>query len=148
VTEPAADLADRGETVAVEQTIRIAARPETVWEYWTDPALLREWWGSAVAFDTAPGGDWSIEMPHGAVMGGEFVELVPHERIVFTFGWVPSAGVPDIALGGSRVEVTLVPDDGDTILTLRHSGIPAVYASDHGEGWRLHFVQLVALLAT
>jgi uncharacterized protein YndB with AHSA1/START domain len=134
-------------TTTVEQTIRIAARPETVWAYWTDPELLREWWGAAVAFDTQPGGDYLIEMPQGPVMGGEFVELVPHERIVFTFGWVPSEGLPEIALGETRVEVTLVEDDGDTVLTLRHSGIPAVYAADHGVGWSQHLAALAKILS-
>jgi len=26
----------------VEQTIRIAASPETVWKYWTDPERMRD----------------------------------------------------------------------------------------------------------
>jgi uncharacterized protein YndB with AHSA1/START domain len=116
-----------------------------VWSYWTDPDLLREWWGAVLALDTQPGGDYLIEMPHGYTMGGEFLELVPHERIVFTFGWVPGAGLPEIAVGSTRVEVTLVEDAGDTVLTLRHLGIPAAYASNHGEGWSQHLVALAGL---
>ncbi len=29
----------------VEQTVRISARPETVWRYWTDPQRMCDWWG-------------------------------------------------------------------------------------------------------
>ena len=35
------------ETAVVEQTLRINARPETVWRYWTDPARMCDWWGAA-----------------------------------------------------------------------------------------------------
>jgi len=143
VTEPVTAAG----TTTVERTIRIAARPETVWAYWTDPELLREWWGAAVAFDTSPGGDYLIEMAHGPVMGGEFVELVPHERIVFTFGWVPAEGLPEIAVGSTRVEVTLVADGADTVLTLRHHDVPAVFASEHGAGWAEHLGVLAETIA-
>lgn len=132
---------------AVEQTIRIEARPQTVWRYWTDLELLREWWGTATGFDPSPGGSYRIEMGPGPVVGGEFLELVPHERIVFSFGWEPAEGLPEIPVGSNRVEVTLVPDGDDTVLTLRHSGIPAVYAAEHGEGWGHHLSLLAAAMA-
>ena len=32
------------DTTVVEQTVRIDARPETVWRYWTDPERLCDWW--------------------------------------------------------------------------------------------------------
>jgi uncharacterized protein YndB with AHSA1/START domain len=138
------------DTRTVEQTIRIAARPETVWEYWTDPELLREWWGAAGPFDVTTGGEYRIAMKQhdpSPVMGGQFLELVPHERIVFSFGWEPAEGLPDIPVGSSRVEVTLVADGTDTVLTLRHSGIPPVYAADHGVGWSQHLEGLARILA-
>ena len=128
----------------VEQTIRIEARPETVWRYWTDPDLLREWWGNATGTDPQPGGSFRVAMDHGPVVGGEFVELVPHERIVFSFGWEPHDGVPAMAYGSTRVEVTLVADGPDTVLTLRHSDIPPAYAGEHGEGWAYHLGLLAA----
>lgn len=132
------------DTRVVEQTVRIAARPETVWSFWTDPELLREWWGPASGFDPQPGGAYRIAMEHGPVIRGEFVELVPYERIVFSFGWEPGEGRPEMGPGSTRVEVTLVPDGPDTVLTLRHSDVPARYTSEHGEGWGHH----LALLAS
>jgi hypothetical protein len=61
---------------------------------------------------------------------------------------VPSPGLPEIALGSTRVEVTLVEDDGDTVLTLRHHDIPAALAADHGVGWAQHLAALVEVFAT
>ena len=57
------------ETRVVEQTLRIAARPETVWRYWTDPQLMADWWGAA-QLDPQPGGTYVVEMEGGPVMSG------------------------------------------------------------------------------
>lgn len=121
----------------IEQTIRIDAPPARVWAYFTDAAKLARWWGSATA-DPRPGGTLRVQMDGGPdpVMRGEFVELEPYERLVFTFGWEPAPGVPDIAPGGSRVEVLLRPDGAGTVVTLRHSGLPATLRGETTEGWR------------
>jgi uncharacterized protein YndB with AHSA1/START domain len=135
MTEPA--------TRIVEQTIRIAASPETVWRYWTDPERMSDWWGAAAELDPLPGGSCRIEMGTGPTMRGEYLEVIPYERIVFSFGWEPTDGAPDVPPGSTRVEVTLTPDDGDTILTLRHSGLPATHADEHRAGWA-HFLPRLA----
>jgi uncharacterized protein YndB with AHSA1/START domain len=71
----------------------------------------------------------------GGVMRGEFVELIPHQRIVFTFGWEPGGGAPPAPPGSSRVETTLTDDGGDTIMTLRHYELPGSVLSLHRSGW-------------
>jgi len=126
----------------VEQTIRIAARPETVWRYWTDPERMGDWWGAAV-LDPRPGGICQIQMGGGGTMRGEYLELEPYERIVFTFGWDATDGAPAVAPGSTRVEVTLTSDAGDTILILRHTGLPVARADEHRSGWA-HFLPRLA----
>jgi uncharacterized protein YndB with AHSA1/START domain len=130
----------------VEQTVRINARPETVWKYWTDPQWMCAWWGVAAELEPRPGGVCRVEMGSGPVMVGEYLELVPYERLVFSFGWAPTDGVPAIAPGGSLVEVTLIEDAGDTILTLRHTGIPDAVAELHASGWT-HFLPILVAVA-
>lgn len=130
-------------TNVVEQTVRIKARPETVWKYWTDPQRMCDWWGAAAELDPRPGGVCRVEMGGGPVMRGEYLELVPHERLVFSFGWEPTDGAPAIAPGESMVEVTLIEEAGDTIMTLRHTGIPDAAAEMHALGWS-HFLPILA----
>jgi uncharacterized protein YndB with AHSA1/START domain len=130
------------EMAVVEQTLRVSAPPGTVWRYWTDPQRMCEWWGATAELDPRPGGVCRVELAGGPVMRGEYVELVPHERIVFTFGWEATEGGPHIAPGSTRVEITLTADGGGTIMTLRHSGIPAIDANDHRSGWGYFLAQL------
>lgn len=83
-------------------------------------------------------------MGGGPVMLGEYLELVPYERIVFSFGWAPTDGAPGVAPGSTRVEVTLTPDAGDTIMTLRPTGLRGAHADEHRAGW----VQFLPVLVT
>lgn len=131
----------------VEQTLRIDARPETVWRYWTEPDRMCDWWGAAAELDPRPGGACILEMGGGPIMRGLYVELVPHQRIVFSFGWDPTEGAPDIAPGSTRVEVTLTPDGDGTILALRHTGLPIAFRDEHQAGWG-HFLPQLASAAT
>ncbi|MFC4600520.1 SRPBCC family protein [Cohnella hongkongensis] len=65
---------------------------EQVFEAWTDPKKLARWWGpkgfanTFHEFDMRPGGTWRFVMhgPDGTDYPNhnEFVEVVPHERIV------------------------------------------------------------------
>ncbi len=134
------------DTTVVEQTLRISARPETVWRYWTDPERMCDGWGAAAELEPRPGGAYVVEMGGGGVMRGEYVELVPHERIVFTFGWDPTEGSPAIAPGSTLVEITLTADGDDTVLALRHTGLPAAVRDEHAAGWG-HFLTLLVAAA-
>ncbi len=130
----------------VDQTIRINARPETVWTYWTDPQRMCEWWGKAAELDPQPGGVMRVEMESGPVMRGEYVQLAPFERLVFTFGWEPFGDGPNVGPGESRVEVTLTADGGDTIMRLRHTGLAEAFADHHAAGWS-HFLEALVVAA-
>lgn len=131
------------EGAIVEETLRIHAHPETVWRYWTDPQRMCEWWGAAAQLDPRPGGVCRVELDGGGVMHGEYVEVEPYARIVFTFGWERTDGAPNIAPGSTRVEIRLIEDEGDTIMTLRHTGLPDAERDRHGDGWA-HFLPLLA----
>ncbi len=138
-------MTDTGTTV-VEQTVRIAARPETVWRYWTEPERMCQWWGAAAELDPQPGGLCVVKMAGAGVMRGEYVELVPYERIVFSFGWEATEGAPPVAPGSTLVQITLTADGDDTILVLRHTGLPAAARDEHQAGWG-HFLPILATAA-
>ena len=55
------------------------------------------------------------------------------------------AGVTDeIPPGSAAVEVTFVEEGGDTVMTLRHTGLPRTVIELHGAGWGHHLPMLVA----
>jgi uncharacterized protein YndB with AHSA1/START domain len=71
---------------------------------------------------------------------GEFVEVDPPSRVVFTWGWEGNAHVPP---GSTTVEITLEADGEETIATLRHSGLPDEKAvQEHTQGWEHYLSRL------
>jgi len=141
-----------GELVELER--RIAARPATVFRYFTDPSRFRLWLGVDAELDPQPGGIFRVHMTGktNVFTRGEFVEIRPPERVVFTWGWEPLRGMPEemasVPPGSSTVEVTLTPDGDGTILRLRHSGLPAPQAGVfHNDGWTMSLDRLVVLAA-
>src|SRR4051795_9913790 len=79
-------VADRGTSVT-EHELRIAARPETVFEYFTDPAKMVEWMGVEATLDPRPGGGSRIAVNREAIMVGGVGGGVAHSRVVFSWGW-------------------------------------------------------------
>jgi uncharacterized protein YndB with AHSA1/START domain len=80
-------------------------------------------------------------MPGAQVASGRFVELVPHERIVFTWGWEGDA-LP-VPPGSTTVVVELEPDAAGTLLRLTHSALaPPPIADHHREGWEVYLERL------
>jgi uncharacterized protein YndB with AHSA1/START domain len=54
-----------------------------------------------------PGGRYSVEVSEDSTVTGQYVEVDPPRRIVFTWGWEGSEEVPP---GSSTVEVTREED--------------------------------------
>ena len=127
-------------TAALEREVWIAARPEVVFACFTDPALLVRWKGVEATLEPVPGGVYRVVMNARDVVRGEFVELVPHSRIVFTWGFEGEAGL--LPAGASTVEVTLTPDRDGTLVRLIHRGLPAGVQEAHARGWDHHLGRL------
>lgn len=113
-----------------------------VYRVWTTPELVRRWWSghrgttTEVELDLRPGGRWRyvIKTDDGAQVGfhGEYREVVPDERIVYTevfelpgvdldFVDGPLNTVTFTALEGDRTLLRLLTETGsrelrDTIL--------------------------------
>ena len=50
--------------------------------------------------------------------------------------------------GSTLVEITFVEEGGDTVMTLRHSGLPRTVMDLHHAGWAHHLPMLVAAIET
>ena len=134
------------ETTIIEREVRIAASPETVFSYFVEPEKYVKWKGHRAELDPKPGGVFRVEFETKDVARGEFVEIEPNRRLVFTWGW-EGEGQP-IPPGSSTVEVTLEPDGEGTVVRLIHSGLPEAAVPRHAEGWDLFLPRLAEVART
>jgi uncharacterized protein YndB with AHSA1/START domain len=113
--------------------VTIAAAVDVVCARLTTPAGLVRWVGPDATADPVPGGALRSTHPNEASVVGRFVELVPHRRVVFTYGWEDGRmGVPPVT---TAVEVDLTEEDGATTVRLVHHGLPPAAVADHERGW-------------
>src|SRR5262245_13279688 len=102
--------------------IMIDATPETIWPFLTDANRHVEWEGTEAEIDPRPGGVYRVLVAGQFQSAGEFVEVVPMEKLVFTFGW-DHEGHP-IPPGSTTIEITLHRESDKTRLRLVHRGLP------------------------
>jgi uncharacterized protein YndB with AHSA1/START domain len=132
----------------------INAPRASVYAAWTDPAQLKEWWGPETvrtrnfAADVRVGGKyrWDLINQEDEEMSvfGEYRELVPEKKIVFTWKWDDD----DVWENrNSVVTVELFDAAGGTELHLRHEQLPSTESRDrHNEGWNSVLDQLEKFL--
>jgi uncharacterized protein YndB with AHSA1/START domain len=139
----------------VERTINAPA--EAVFAAWTSADVLRRWWSPGPDWETPiaevdarAGGSLRIVMrsPDGEEFGGggEYVEVTPGKRLVFTWTWVGHQGH-----GGSQlVEVEFEErGDGTTAVVVTNRGLTDKESEEsHREGWEGSLANLDRLLAT
>jgi uncharacterized protein YndB with AHSA1/START domain len=124
----------------ISASVRIAAPPEVVFPYFTDPQLIVTWIGERAELEAEPGGTFAVDFGSVAARG-RYVTVEPPHRVVFTWGIPGDTTLPP---GMSTVEVVLVADDGDTIVNLTHRDLPPDREPSHGEGWERCLGALVA----
>lgn len=110
---------------------------ELVWRAWTDEAELAQWlhpFGvttGSVAFDVRVGGRYRYTMTNTETgqtypTGGEYVEVEPFDRLVFSWG-EPDASVDD----APRVSLTFIAHGDQTELVFHLRG----FAGKPGDGF-------------
>jgi uncharacterized protein YndB with AHSA1/START domain len=125
----------------VEVERRLPASPDDVFGFLTDAARYTKWMGRTAELDPRPGGIYRVDMGEDTIAQGEYVEVDPPRRIVFSFGWIGDDGVPP---GSTTVEIALEPDGDGTMLRLRHRGLPDdASVVLHTEGWDMYLDRLV-----
>jgi uncharacterized protein YndB with AHSA1/START domain len=121
----------------------INAPRERVYAAWTDPEQLKQWFGPenvrtrVVIADVRVGGEfrWDLTDPDGEemTMRGEFRELQPGKKIVFTWKWEDDEVWENHI---SVVTVELADREGGTELRLIHERLPNEQSRDgHTRGW-------------
>jgi uncharacterized protein YndB with AHSA1/START domain len=126
----------------ITKEIYIECRPETLFSFFTDPEKLVRWMGTNVLLEPKLGGKYRIDVNGDDIAMGEYLEIVPNEKIVMTWGWEKSKLVPP---GSSTIEFLLTPKDNGTILQLTHYNLPVEEVLSHQKGWAHYFVRLQAV---
>jgi uncharacterized protein YndB with AHSA1/START domain len=128
-------------TEPLRHEVRIGAPPEVVFPYFTDPARMVEWMGVAAMLEPRAGGTFRVQPNSRDVALGEYVEVSPPHRVVFTWGFAGDGRI--VTAGSTRVEVTLEPDGDGTHVVLLHHDLPEGSRANHSTGWT-HYLDRLA----
>jgi uncharacterized protein YndB with AHSA1/START domain len=146
------DGAKLGERRSLTLARTYPVAPEKVWRAWTDPLALKQWFRPNASFsipvvetDVRVGGRFRILMTDANGeefdLTGIYREVVPHRKLVMTWGWKNQPGHE------SLVTVTLRPSDQGTQLELRHERyVDMENQPTHEQGWNGALDQLGKLL--
>ena len=130
-----------GTSLEIKRVIK--APRDRVYGAWTDPGQLRQWFGPEnvqthnLVADARVGGkfQWDLTNSEGEEMtvAGEYRELQPGRRVVFTWKWQDDE---DWERHESIVTVEFSDCDGGTEVRLTHERLPSKESCDrHSEGW-------------
>jgi len=117
----------------------LKAPPEKVYAAWTDPEKIAQWFGpgdgpvTLAESDPKPGGRYAIAFKEDGKehhVSGVYRELVPNEKLVFTWTW---QSMPEQT---SLVTMLVKPDGDGSLLTLIHEQFVDEHIRDlHRKGW-------------
>jgi uncharacterized protein YndB with AHSA1/START domain len=135
----------RNPELSLNVTRILTASPARAFEAWTKPEILHKWWGQdeghttpVIEVDLQVGGSWRIEIqpPNNEeriTIGGEYLEIVPNEKLVFTWRW----GRMDTNAPSTVVTVVFLPHPKGTVLRLTHKRFTEEPdKAHHEEGWQ------------
>lgn len=135
---------------------KIRASRVRLFEAWTTPAQLLQWWGpkgvrcTHAEVDARVGGKLRIanELPDGNTLWilGEFLEVVPAERLVYTWRTEPGASADEERVT-VRFELCGASDDETEVIVVHERVIDEPRRTSHADGWAGCLDGLVSLVA-
>ena len=136
-------MTTKTEKTSLEIKRFINAPRARVYAGWTDPEELKQWWGPEgvqtrnFVADARLGGKyrWDLLNQEGEEMSvfGEYRELIPGKKIVFTWKWDDDEAWENKS---SVVTIELSDRDGGTEIKLTHVQLPSEESRNrHNEGW-------------
>ncbi|WP_318528828.1 rhodanese-like domain-containing protein [Microbacterium terricola] len=130
---------------------RFDASQKDVWRAWTDPEIMRLWWGSdpdgvvtSAALDVRPGGRFDISFRDSSgdlhTSSGEYLRVDEPTELEFTWSWLSETNTP------SRVHIVLAGDGTGTRMRFVHRELRGASDHDYADGWRRTFAKLDRVL--
>lgn len=130
------------------------ASPQRVYDAWTNPDFVSKWLHPAEPMTTTVselslqvGGKYRFVMhgnEHDHIIGGTYQEIVPAEKLAFTWRWEGEEETPEMLISLSFNEV----EPERTELVLLHQRFPTIEERDsHEWGWNGTFTELERFLS-
>jgi uncharacterized protein YndB with AHSA1/START domain len=121
----------------------VPASRERVSAAWTTPDAIKAWFGPGdcevldARIDLRIGGKYcfvlSTEQLGEISVSGQYEEIKPPEKLIYTWRWAGSAELTDAT---SLVTVEFVAAGSATEIRLTHEQLPTLESRDsHGQGW-------------
>ncbi len=136
---------------SVRLTRHFSFPPGKVWQAWTDPQLMKRWFGSdplgtgdAATGDLRVGGAFEVTFSNSDgtrhTCFGTYRTVDLHKRLVFTWSWKDRQDYEEL------VTVELEPEAGGTLMRFEHSNIDPMTSHNYEIGWRSTFKKLERVL--
>ena len=124
--------------IVIERTFE--GPPQIVFDAWTRPELVARWWAPASRgvsivgcdADVRVGGRYRYHLRHArgdVAFSGEYLEVEPPSRLVYTQVLEPTASGPDPGAAAITITVTFAERDGRTHL-VSHTRCPTPQVRD------------------
>ncbi len=124
---------------------------ERVWEGWTNPALIMNWFGSdpngkvlKAELDVRPGGSFELTFQDSDLTEhtcyGIYHEVQAFSKLTFSWQWKSEPGVE------SFITLLLTPEGKYTRMQFEHSKLGGGSKHNYAKGWQTTFAKLNRLL--
>ena len=124
---------------------------ENVWEAWTNPVWLMNWFGSdpngkvlKAEVDVRPGGYFTITFQDANLAEhtcfGMYEEVEALRKLAFSWQWKSEPGVE------SFITLLLTPAEKFTRMQFKHKNFGSASKHDYEKGWQSTFLKLERLI--
>ena len=137
------------DSVFIETTIH--ASVEKVWEAWTEPSIIMNWFGSdpkgevlGAKLDVRPGGSYEVTFKDSDktehTCRGFYNEIKKFSKLTFSWHWKSE---PDVE---SLISLLLTAEGKSTRMQFEHKNFGSGSKHDYVKGWESTFFKLERLL--
>ncbi len=113
-----------------KKTFRVNTEPSDVYAALTNPYTIELWSGYPAVMSAEPGNEFSL---WDGDITGRNIEFVPDRKVVqeWYFGEQEEKSI---------VTIMIVPERGESVVTVEHTNIPDDDFNDIAEGWREYYM--------
>lgn len=137
-------------SVSIETTIHSSI--ERVWEAWTNPTLIMNWFGSdpngkvlKAELDVRPGGYFEVIFQDSDLTehtcSGIYDEVQVMSKLTFSWQWKSEPGIESFIL------LMLTPEGNSTRMLFEHKHLDIGSKHDYAKGWQNTFSKLERLIS-